>query len=41
MANIHLDDMFTTGLNEFNEIKKTNSTVDEALLKNLETIVKY
>ena len=34
--------MFTTGLKEFNEFnKKTNSTVDEALLKNEKTIVQY
>ena len=34
--------MFTTGLKEFNEFnKKTNSTVDEALLKNENTIVQY
>ena len=38
-ANIHLDDIFTTGLKEFIEInKKTNSTVDEAPKK---TIVQY
>ena len=34
--------MFTTGLKEFLEInKKTKSTVDEALIKNKKTIVKY
>ena len=34
--------MFTTGLKEFNEInKKTNSAVDEALIKNKKTIVQY
>ena len=38
----HLDVMFTTRLKEFNEFKKkTNSTVDEALLKNEKTIVQY
>ena len=40
ITNIHLDDMIATGLKEFNEINnKTNSTVDEALLKNKKTIV--
>ena len=34
--------MFTTGLKEFKEVnKKTNSAVDEALIKNKKTIVKY
>ena len=34
--------MFTTGLKELNEInKKTNSAVDEALIKNKRTIVQY
>ena len=34
--------MFTTGLKEFKEInKKTNSAVDEALIKNKRTIVQY
>ena len=34
--------MFTTGLKEFNEInKKTNSTVDEAHIKNKKTVVQY
>ena len=40
ITNIHLDDMIATGLKEYNEINnKTNSTVDEALLKNKKTIV--
>ena len=34
--------MFTTGIKEFNEInKKTNSAVDEALIKNKWTLVQY
>ena len=34
--------MFTTGLKEFKEInKKTNSAVDEVLIKNIRTIVQY
>ena len=34
--------MFTTGLREFKEInKKTNSAVDEAIIKNKRTIVQY
>ena len=34
--------MFSTGIKEFKEInKKTNSFVDEALLKNKRTIVQY
>ena len=34
--------MFTTGPKEFREInKKTNSAVDEALIKNKKTIVQY
>ena len=34
--------MFTTGLKEFKEInKKTNSFIDEALLKNKRTKVQY
>ena len=42
ITNIQLDDMFTTGLKEFKEInKKTNSAVDEALIKNKRTIVQY
>ena len=42
ITNIQLDDMFTTGLKEFKEInKKTNSFIDEALLKNKRTIVQY
>ena len=40
--NIQLDEMFTTGLKEFKEVnKKTNSFIDEALLKNKGTIVQY
>ena len=35
ISNKELDDMFTTGLKEYKEInKKTNSAVDEALIKN-------
>ena len=42
ITNIQLDDMFTTGLKEFKEInKKTNSSVDEALMKLKRTIVQY
>ena len=42
IANIQLDEMFTTGLKEFKEVnKKTNSFIDEALLKNKRTIVQY
>ena len=42
ITNIQLDEMFTTGLKEFNEInKKTNSFIDEALLKKKRTIVHY
>ena len=34
--------MFTTGLKEVKEVnKKTNSFIDEALLKNKRTIVQY
>ena len=34
--------MFSTGLKEFKEVnKKTNSFIDEALLKNKRTIVQY
>ena len=34
-TNIHLDDMFTTGLRGFKEVnEKTNSFIDEALLEN-------
>ena len=40
--NIQLDEMFTTGLKEFKEVnKKTNSFIDEALLKNKRTTVQY
>ena len=38
---MQLDDMFTTGLKEFKVNKKTNSAVDEALIKNKRTIVQY
>ena len=42
ITNIQLDEMFTTGLKEFKEVnKKTNSFIDEALLKNKRTIVQY
>ena len=42
ITNVQLDDMFTTGLKEYKEInKKTNSFIDEALLKNKRTIVQY
>ena len=42
ITNIQLDHMFNTGLKEFKEInKKTNSAVDEALIKNKRTIVQY
>ena len=42
ITNIQLDDMFTTGLKEFKEVnKKTNSFIDEALLKNKKRIVQY
>ena len=42
ITNIQLDDMSFTGLKEFKEInKKTNSAVDEALIKNKRTIVQY
>ena len=42
ITNIQLDDMFTTGLKEFKEInKKTDSDVDEALIKNKRTVVRY
>ena len=42
ITNIQLDDMFTTGLKEFEEVnKRTNSFIDEALLKNKKTIVQY
>ena len=36
ITNIQLNEMFTTGLKEFREVnKKTNSFIDEALLKNI------
>ena len=42
ITNIHLDDMFTTALKVFKEVnKKTNSAVDEALIKDKKTVVKY
>ena len=42
ITNIQLDEMFTTGQKEFIKInKKTNSFIDEALLKNKRTIVRY
>ena len=42
ITNIQIDEMFTTGLKEFKEVnKKTNSFIDEALLKNKRTIVQY
>ena len=42
ITNIQLDDLFTTGLKEFKEIiKKPNSFIDEAFLKNKRTIVQY
>ena len=42
IINIHLDDMFTTGLKDFREVnKKTTSAVDEALIKNKKTIVQF
>ena len=42
ITNIHLADMFTTGLKEFNEInEKTNSSVVESFLKKKKTIVQY
>ena len=42
ITNIQLDEIFTTGLKEFKEVnRKTNSFIDEALLKNKRTIVQY
>ena len=42
ITNLQLDEMFTTRLKEFKEVnKKTNSFIDEALLKNKRTIVQY
>ena len=42
ITNVQLDEMFTTGLKEIKEVnKKTNSFIDEALLKNKRTIVEY
>ena len=41
ITNIQLDDMFITGLKEFQEVKEmTNSFIDEALLKNKKTRVR-
>ena len=42
ITSIQLDEMFTTVLKEFKEVtKKTNSFIDEALLKNKRTIIQY
>ena len=42
MTNIQLDEMFTKGLKEFKETKKkTNSFLNEALIKNKKIIVHY
>ena len=42
ITNIQLDDMLTTVLKEFEEVsKKTNSFIDEGLLKTKKTIVQY
>ena len=42
ITNIHLDDILNTGLKDLNEIiKKTDSAVDEAHIKNKKTIVQY
>ena len=42
ITNIQLNEMFTTGLIEFKEVnKKTNSFIDESLLKNKRTKVQY
>ena len=42
ITNIQLDEMFTAGLKEFKEVnKKTNSFIDEAILKNKKRIVQY
>ena len=42
ITNIQLDDMFTTGLRGFKDVnEKTNSFIDQALLKNKKTIVQY
>ena len=42
ITNIQLDKMGTTGLREFKEVnKKTNSFIDEDILKNKWTIVQY
>ena len=41
-TNIQLNDMFTTGINEFEEVnEKTNSFIDETLIKNKKTTVQY
>ena len=42
ITNIQLDDMFTSGLKELEEVKEENTSfVDEALIKNKKTIVQY
>ena len=42
ITNIQLEEMFTTGLKEFKEVnKKTNSFIDEALLKNKKSSTIY
>ena len=42
ITNIQLDEMFTTELKEFKEVnKKTNSFINEAVLKNKKRIVQY
>ena len=41
ITNIHLDDMFTFGLREFKEVNEKTPAVDEALIKNKNTIVQY
>ena len=42
ITNIQLDDLLTTGLKEFKEVdKKTNSFIDEALLKNKKIVVQF
>ena len=42
IANIQLDDMFTTGLREFKEVnEETTSAADEAIMRIRKTIVQY
>ena len=42
ITNIQLDDIFTNGLTGYKEVnKKTNSFIDEALIKNKKIIVQY